>query len=436
MSAERRPIAGASTEHLTFRPVPATDRHSGAMQQPTPEAVPSGDRHPVVRLQPRKHRRVKAGHPWVYSNEIEMTPELRRLPRGGLVTLVNAGGDPLGTAMFNPHSLVVARLLTPEPDAAVDADFLAERLRRALLLRERLVGAPWYRLVHAEADGLPGLVIDRFGDVAAVQVNTAGMDRLEPDLLSALDAVLAPRAVVLRNDGAVRALEGLESYVRVAKGAIEGPVAVEENGVRFAADLLTGQKTGWFYDQRDNRAFVAGLSRGARVIDIYAYLGGFGIQAAAAGAREVTIVDRSQPALDLAAHSAALNGVAERCRFVRAGAFEEMERLAAIGERFDVVVADPPAFVKSRKDLGAGLRGYAKMVRLAAPLVAPGGFLLAASCSHNVETEMFALQVRQGLEQAGRNGRILRTAGAAADHPVHPFLPESAYLKAQVLQLD
>ena len=392
--------------------------------------------HPVVRLQPRKHRRVSAGHPWVYSNEIEMTPQVRQLERGSLVTILNAGGDPVGTAMFNPHSLVAGRMLAAGPDVPVDRAFLAQRLRAAETLRDRLVPVPYYRLVHAEADGLPGLVVDRFGEIVVCQVNAAGMERLVPDLVAAVDEVLQPAAILLRNDGPVRALEGLDAYVRLAKGTLEGLQIVEENGVRFYASLAEGQKTGWFYDQRDNRAFVAGLARGARVLDLYTYLGGFGIQAAVRGAREVTFVDSSQPALDLAARSAELNGVAGVCRFVRASAFEEMARLGRSGERFDLVVSDPPAFVKSRKDLAAGLKGYLKMVRLAAGLVAPGGFLLAASCSHNVDIEAFAEQVRHGLEQAGRNGRILRTAGAAPDHPVHPFLPESGYLKAQVLQLD
>ena len=312
---------------------------------------------PRVRLQSRKHRRIRSGHPWVYSNEIEMDAATKQLPRGTLATIENAAGEPLGTAIFNSHSLVVARLLTTEPDAAIDQDFFAVRLRDALSLRERLVDAPCYRLVHAEADGLPGLVVDRFGPALVCQVNTAGMEALTPHLLAALDDVVRPETIVLRNDGAVRGLEGLDGYVRVERGRLEGPQMLEENGVRFVADLRGGQKTGWFYDQRANRAFVASLSRGSRVLDVYAYLGGFGIQAAVAGAADVLIVDRSQPALDLAAQSAVLNGVAGRCRFERANAFEEMERLHRAGERFDVVVADPPAFVKSRKDLGAGVEG-------------------------------------------------------------------------------
>ncbi len=401
----------------------------------TSESESAGGRA-VVRLLPGRARRLRAGHPWVYANEVAMTPAARALPPGGLVRLEDAGGEPLGTAAFNPHTLIAARLLAADPEAVVDAAFLAERIARAAAWRDRLFARPFYRLVHAEADGLPGLVIDRYGDVLACQTNTAGMERLLPDLLDALARSLAPRAVVLCNDSPVRALEGLEPYRRVALGDVAEPVALEENGARFLADLLGGQKTGWFYDQRDNRAFVARLAAGARVLDLYSYAGGFAVQAALAGAAEVTAVDSAVPALDLAARAAALNGVAERCRFVRAQAFGEMERLARAGGRFDVVVADPPAFVKAKKAAASGLKGYRKMTRLAAALVAPGGFLLVASCSHHVTAERFAEEAARGLHQAGRGGRIIRQAGAAPDHPVHPMLPESAYLKALVLQLD
>jgi 23S rRNA (cytosine1962-C5)-methyltransferase len=391
---------------------------------------------PTIKLLPGRHKRARHGHPWVYSNEIAMDAAAKALAAGTLVTLEAADGEALGTAFFNPHSLVAARLLSPDPGAAIDAGFLGERLRRALALRALLYPEPYYRLVHAESDGLPGLIIDRYGDVLAVQANTAGMERLLPPLLEALDALLAPRAVALRNDSPVRALEGLDSYARIAKGSLDGPTELIENGCRFLADLSGGQKTGWFFDQRDNRAFMASLSRDRRVIDLYCYSGGFAIEAAAAGAREVLAIDRSEAALELAQRAAALNGVAGRCRFGRGQAFGEMERLAAAGERFEVVICDPPAFVKSRRDVATGAKGYRKMARLAATLAAPGGFVFLASCSHNMAAERFAEEVGRGIAQAGRGGRILRSAGAAPDHPVHPQLPESAYLKAEVLQLD
>ncbi len=400
--------------------------------------LPSGDTasRPTIRLQPSRHKRVQHGHPWVYSNEIHMDNTAKAIPPGTVVRVVTHDGAPLGTATFNPHTLICTRMLARDPGAEIDKAFLADRLRRALGLREKLFDRPYYRLVHAEADGLPALIVDRFGDVVVMQANSAGMDRLTPILLEALDEVLAPKAVVLRNDSPSRGLEGLATGVRVASGSLEGPVRLEENGAAFFADPGAGQKTGWFYDQRDNRAAIAALARGADVIDFYSYNGGFAVQCAKAGARSVVAVDRSEAALANGRAAAEANGVGAVCEFRRADAFEELERLAAAGAKFGVVIADPPAFVKSKKDLQAGTRAYRKMTRLAASITAPGGFLLVASCSHNVDVPLFAEQVARGLDDARRTGRILRTGGAAADHPVHPHLPETAYLKAQILQLD
>ncbi len=391
---------------------------------------------PALLLQPGHHRRVESGHPWVYSNEVTMDAAAKALAPGSLVSLKSAGGDTLGVATFNPHTLVSARLLDRDVKRRIDAQFFVERLESALTLRRRLYAEPYYRLVHAEADGLPGIIADRYGDVLVLQLNTAGMARLEGELLAACDTVLAPAAIVLRNDSSARTLEGLESELRLAKGEIAGAVELVENGMRGLADPREGQKTGWFFDQRDNRRFVAGLCAGARVLDVYCYTGGFAVQAAMGGADAVLALDRSEPALALAVQAAELNGVGERCRFQRADVFGEVSRLGVAGERFDVVIVDPPAFVKSKKDLGPGLRGYRKLARLAASLVAPSGVLFIASCSHNVEPPDFAEAVRRGLEDAGRAGRILRSSGAAPDHPVHPWLPESAYLKAQLLVLD
>lgn len=393
-------------------------------------------RRPTIQLKPGTHRRAMGGHPWVYSNEITMTAEAKALPPGTLVRLLAHDGRPLGTAMFNPHTLIAARLIAAEPDAAIDRDFLARRLEQAKALRDRLFGTPHYRLIHAEADGLPGAVIDRYGDVVVLQLNSAGMDALAGELTAAIETVLAPAAILLRNDSGARTLEGLPLETRWLKGERAGPIEIRENGARFLADLREGQKTGWFFDQRENRAGVAALAAGQRMLDLYCYGGGFAIQAALAGATEAIGIDRSEPALALATEAAALNGVAERCRFARGEVFAELDRLRDGGQRFGIVVADPPAFVKSKKDIGAGSRAYRKLARMSASVVAPGGFLFIASCSHNMETGAFAEEVRRGVQDAGRSARILRRSGAAADHPVHPALPESAYLKAELLQLD
>jgi 23S rRNA (cytosine1962-C5)-methyltransferase len=269
-----------------------------------------------------------------------------------------------------------------------------------------------------------------------VQINTAGMEMLWPEIEKALESVLAPKQILLRCDSSARTQEGLPSCVKMAKGALDGPVTVEEGAVRYLADAREGQKTGWFYDQRDNRAAVARLSKGGRVLDLYSYIGGFALAAAAAGAGAVLGIDRSEPALALARQSAELNGFAPGCTFRRADVFEELERLKPAGERFETVIADPPAFVKSKKDLNQGARAYRKLARLSANLVKAGGFLFIASCSHNMPVDEFQRQVNRGLVDASRQGRILRAAGAAPDHPVHPALPESAYLKSLLLQLD
>jgi 23S rRNA (cytosine1962-C5)-methyltransferase len=380
-----------------------------------------------------KARRARTGSPWVFSNEIRMDDAAKACPPGSIVNVRGEDGRAFGTGTFNPRSLIAVRLLAPECDVAIDADFFAARIARALALREALYDKPYYRLVHAEGDGLPGLVIDRFDDAVTLQAGTAGMERQIDAILAALEATMAPKTVILRNDVPSRGLEGLESYVRAAKGE-SARIAVEENGCRYLADLAAGQKTGWYYDQRDNRAFIAGLAKEKTVLDACSYTGGFGVLAAKAGAREVICLDSSAPALALAEESARANKV--KLKPVKADLFEELERLGAAGERFDIVVADPPPFVKSKKDLEPGAKAYRKLARMAAQVTGQGGILLLASCSHNIPPERFAAECAAGIGRTGRAAALIRQAGAGPDHPVHPSLPESAYLKALVYALD
>ncbi len=380
-----------------------------------------------------KGRRARLGSPWIFSNEIRMDEAAKAIAPGAVVNVRGEDGRAFGTGYFNPKSLIAVRLLADDCDVAIDVDFFTARLKRARALRDSLYARPFYRLLHAEGDGVPGLVIDRFGDTLTVQIGTAGMEKQLPAILAALDSVLAPATVILRADAPSRALEGLDSYVKTVKG--EGHrIAVEENGARYIADLRDGQKTGWYYDQRDNRAFIAPLAKGKTVLDAYSYTGGFGILAAKAGAKEVVCVDSSAPALALAEESARTNSVTIKA--VKADVFEELERLAAAGERFDIVLADPPPFVKSKKDLEPGAKAYRKLARLAASVTAPGGLLMLASCSHNIPTERFAAECAQGLLRSGRQAALIRQSGAGPDHPVHPLLPESAYLKAVAYALD
>jgi 23S rRNA (cytosine1962-C5)-methyltransferase len=387
-------------------------------------------------LKPREGRRARAGAPWIFSNEIALDREGKTLAAGALVEPRGDDGHSFGLGYFNPASLIAVRLFEAGPETKIDGGFFAERINGALALRDALYEKPCYRLVHAEGDRLPGLVIDRFGDTCTIQITTAGMEALQDLILDAVDDVVAPANVVLRADAPARTQEGLSSSVRVARGEASGHLALEENGARYFADPVGGQKTGWYFDQRDNRAFMASLARGRTVLDIYCHSGAFAVLAARAGARDVYGIDSSAAALGLAEDSAAANGVSGACRFVKADAMEEMERLAAARETFDVVICDPPPFVRSRKDLEAGARAYRRLARLAARLVSPGGFLLLASCSHNMPADRFEAECAAGILRAGRSAKLIRAAGASPDHPIHPMLPETAYLKALVYALD
>jgi 23S rRNA (cytosine1962-C5)-methyltransferase len=400
-------------------------------------AADSADR-PTIRLKPAARKRHGAhASPWLFANDVQMNAAAKALAPGSVVRAETDTGKPLGTFFFNKHPLICARRLSPDPDAVIDRAFFADRLRRAVELRDRLIGTPFYRLAHAEGDGFPGTVIDRFGDVVVLQINTAGMDALRDVLLGALADVVGPRAVVLRNDSPARELEKLPlEDARVVTGTVPDGLTLTENGAVFDVDPVHGQKTGWFFDQRDNRAFAAKLGRGGDVLDGYCFNGGFAVQAALGGARRVVGLDRSRAALDAAAVAAKRNGVAGRCRFDKADIFTDLPQRAANGEAYDLVIMDPPAFVKSKKDVWQGMKAYRKLTKLAAPLVRSGGTLLMCSCSHHVGPDAFAEQVRHGLADARREGRVLRLAGAGADHPVHPWLPETSYLKAITLALD
>ena len=390
--------------------------------------------HPLIRLNPGQERRLKSGHPWAFSNEIHMLPEFRQMPAGLAVRLEGDDGWRLGTFAFNPHSLIAARQLDRDPAAEIDEGWVRRRIAAAAALRARIEDSAFHRLVHAEADGLPGLVVDRYGGLAVVQANSAWSDRMMPEIVTALLDELPLHAVVARNDSPAREQEGLSPEVTLLHGS-DATAVVEEGGIRFAVDPLSGQKTGWYFDQRRNRDRVAALASGARVLDVFCHVGAFGLRCAAAGASAVTLVDSSAPALELGLAAAAANGLAA-VQARRGDAFEVMAEAARAGEQYDIVVCDPPAFAKSKKDQAAGLRAYGRMARLAAALVAPGGFLFVASCSYHAPLEAFAAMVAEGVWRARRGGRVLATTGAGPDHPVHPQLPESAYLKAQLWQVD
>jgi 23S rRNA (cytosine1962-C5)-methyltransferase len=392
--------------------------------------------YPTIKINRGHDRRQKAGAPWLYSNELRLDDAAKQLPSGSIVRLMAPTGKIVGVAHFNPRSLIAARLLTRNKDAVIDQAFLERRIARALALREKLYDRPCYRLVHAEGDGLPGLVVDRYGDLLVVQLNTAGMVAMEAEVSRALQAVVGTGTILARNDSPGRSLEGLPDETRVIEGSVPDRVVVEENGLAFVTNPAAAQKTGWYYDQSMNRAFAARLAKGGKVLDLYAYAGGFALTCLANGAKSALAVDRSAPALALAQESADRQGVADRFSTRTSEVFAAIEALAGEKARFDLVIADPPAFVPAKKDLAVGLRGYRKLAREASGLVAEAGFFVMACCSHNVSLDAFTAEVTAGIRAAGRGARQIYQAGAAPDHPIHPALPETAYLKCVAYALD
>ena len=386
---------------------------------------------PRLRLRKNEDRRLRSGHLWVFSNEVDTaaTP-LKVFSAGDLVEVETVRGESLGVAYVNPDSLIAARILSRTSRKPVGKDFFMQRLRRALALRERLYDRPYYRLAYGESDGLPGLVVDRFGDVFVVQTNTAGMERLQGDLVAALESLFSPRAVVFKNTSSLRALEGLVPYTRVALGEWSGLVEIEEGQGRFLVDPIEGQKTGWFFDHRDNRQALARLCRGQRVLDLFAYSGAWGISAALAGAAHVECVDVSAAAMELARANARLNGVEDRTQFVVEDVFDFLKRAREERRHYDVVVVDPPAFIKRKKDANKGVEAYRRLNQLALQVVTDGGILLSASCSFHLSRDVLHDQLRAVSRHLDRHLVFLGRGGQAADHPVHPAIPETDYLKA------
>ncbi|WP_277809655.1 class I SAM-dependent rRNA methyltransferase [Chromohalobacter canadensis] len=384
-----------------------------------------------LRLKKNADRRLKAGHLWLYSNEIDIaTTPLKDFEQGAQAVIEAANGKPMGIAYVNPHSLICARIVSRDVDVRLDRSLFVHRFKQALSLRERMFAKPFYRLVYGEGDLLPGLIVDRFDDVLVVQLNTVGMDRLRDEIVAALEKVLAPRAIVFKNDSSGRRQEKLGDEVEVAYGELPDQVLLEENGVRFVVPVLDGQKTGWFFDHRANRAWLNGLVAGKRVLDVFSYVGGWGVQAAAHGASEVLCVDSSAQALERVAENAALNGLAEQVAVGEGEAFEALAALKAEGEQFDVIVLDPPAFIKKRKDIPNGERAYSRLNREAIRLLGRDGMLLSASCSMHLAPERLMECVRGAVRHQDRHGQVIYQGHQGPDHPVHPAIPETAYLKA------
>lgn len=392
---------------------------------------------PVVRLRPKANARaIRHGFPWVYADELVTDRRTKALAPGALAVLQDDARADLGVVTVNTNSKIIARMLDADPAAVIDRNWLAARLTRALALRERLFDQPFYRLIHAEADGLPGVIIDRFGDAAVIQPNAAWADAMLPDLADALASVTGVTRIVMNGAGRARSHEGLSDRTEVIRGDITAPIKVPMNGAVYLADLTGGQKTGLFYDQRPNHAFAQRLSRGARVLDVFSHVGGFGLAALAGGAEHATCVDGSAAALALAEGGARAMGAEGRLTTRQGDAFAMMEALATEGARFDLVICDPPAFAPAKPALEAGLRAYERVARLAAGLVEPGGYLGLCSCSHAADLAAFRNASARGIGRAGRRMQLIHTGFAGPDHPTLPQLAESGYLKALFFRLD
>ncbi|SLN38957.1 Ribosomal RNA large subunit methyltransferase I [Roseivivax jejudonensis] len=410
------------------------DAPDGAPDSPAPQTP---DDLPVVRLKPKsKPQAIRRGFPWVYADELVTDRRTKALAPGTIARLEDAERKPLARVAVNPKSKIIARVIDREGRGVPDHAWFVARLRRALAHRERLFDAPFYRLVHAEADGLPGVIVDRFGDIAVIQPNAAWADVLLQPLADALAEVTGVTTILKNAGGRGRSLEGLDAEDAVLLGeAPAAPVPVEMNGATYMADLTGGQKTGLFYDQRENQAFAARLARGQDMLDVFSHVGGFALAALANGATSALAVDGSAPALELAASGAAASGSADRFETRQGDAFSVLEALAEEDRRFGLVVCDPPAFAPAKPALEAGLRAYERVARLSAPRVAPGGYLVLCSCSHAADLAAFQGACLRGIGRAGRKAQLIHTGQAAPDHPLLPQLAESGYLKALVFRL-
>ncbi len=391
---------------------------------------------PELRLKKNEDRRLRAGHAWVYSNEVDtkQTP-LKEFAVGQWCHVTNSRGRVLGTAYVNPNTLICARLVSRFEKQTLTLDVLIQKISEALRLREMIFSVPCYRLIFGESDALPGLVVDRFYDTLVIQVTTAGMNNIQDDIIEALSSVIKPKTILLRNDSGSRKLEGLELYSKTVLGKLPDLIELEENDTRFVTSLEHGQKTGWFYDHRLNRQRTQQYVKDKRVLDVFSYVGAWGIQALQAGAKEVTCVDSSAFALDLAKQSAALNNRESDFNSIEGDAFDVLKSLHEDGEKFDVVILDPPAFVKRRKDLKEGSLAYRRVNKLAMNLIKNEGVLVSASCSYHLGREQLLNEVRQASYLANAQCQILEQGHQGPDHPVHPAMKETDYLKSYICHI-
>jgi len=392
--------------------------------------------YPALYLRRGEDARLRAGHLWVFSNEVDVQRSpLTAFEPGEICVVVDSYDKPLGIGYVNPNSLIAARLVNRNLDHALDRSLLVHKLKVALSLRQRLYVEPYYRLVFGESDGLPGLTLDRYGDVIVGQTTTAGMERLKDDIGAAIVKVIKPEALVWKNDGGSRSLENLPEYADVAFGTLPTPLVMRESGLEFEIDPIGGQKTGWFYDQRANRDLLAPYVHGTRTLDMFSYLGGWGLRAGVGGAKEVICVDASASAVDAIGRNAERNRLGERVTAVRADAFEFLKAQRDARERYDVVILDPPAFAKRKKDFAEGRLAYRRINEMAMQILSRDGILITCSCSYHMPRAALLEAVQQGARHLDRSVQVLAHLQQSPDHPVHPAIPETDYLKGFVCRV-
>ena len=393
--------------------------------------------YPTLILKKREGKRLLAGHLWIYSNEIDISQSpLKQFTPGQLVNIASQEGRPLGTAYVNPASLICARLLCRKPNQKIDQAWFEDAIAQALSLRESLYQVPYYRLVHSEGDFLPGLVIDRFGDYFVVQINTAGMDVLKDTIIKALVNLFEPKGILLKNTSSSRTLENLPEETICAYGEVPDTVSLVENGIKFTAPLMQGQKTGWFYDHRLNRERMANYTKDKRVLDLFSYVGGWGVQAAVAGASSVCMVDASKRAIEYANMNADQNKTAATIETIVDDVFETLTKMVAEGRQYDVVIVDPPAFVKRKKDIENASNAYYRVNLLASKLLAKNGLLISSSCSYHFSADMLARALLKIAQKTSRQLQYIERLSQAPDHPVHPAIVETAYLKGFICRFS
>jgi len=375
----------------------------------------------TLRLRKHEEKRIKNGHLWVYSNEIDtQVSPLKSFTGGQTVLIETATGKPLGVGYINPNNLLCVRILSRDCNQSIDRSFFVHRFNIALSLRRRVFNKPFYRVIFGEGDGLPGLIVDRFGEHLIVQITTAGMEQQKQNIIDALEKVFKPRSILLRN---------LSREIEQALGTTPETIQMEENNTQFMLHPHTGQKTGWFYDHRVSRQQIAKYAKDKRVLDVFSYIGAFAIQMANAGADDVWCIDISGKALDQLQQNAQLNNLAKKITCVEGDAFSAMGELKQQAEKFDLIIVDPPAFIKKKKDIKVGLKAYRKINEAAMRLLNKDGILLSASCSMHLKVDELQDSLRAGSRHLDKTLQIIEQCHQGQDHPIHPAIPETRYIK-------